>query len=233
MTIITLIGEVSYDLSPAATYVRVSIPDYDGIPMAIKATREGFDRYLFSKGRIVEVRQSRRESDLRRFAISRVFEDHKSVTVCGSNVETALARGYGGKPMEKVKFYLNSNYFDHPNMKNVMIRTLNIRAGEFLGTRDQGTGLTIICTTDQFARFLIERNQNGIKNGFMDLGATLIHSKSPPDAYERLAKIVGITRDQAKKVALALCYSGADEIMRRMGPHTPRDCAREIDVSDR
>ncbi len=185
-----------------------------------------------------------------------VFDAVKGPIVCNIRVEcenvedfgrqqAALARGYGvknwkEKSVEKIKFYLNSNYFDHPQLKGVLFQTFNIRPSEFSKIEGRSVGVTFICTTDQFAKFLIERNLNGIKNGFMDLGAKLIQGiPKHLDAYRMLADSAGITRDEAKRVALALCYKGPEDILEqikvgwRTNSHTPRDHAHEIDVSDR
>ena len=230
----SLIGSVSW-MHPRSTRVQVDIPGRDGIPLSIKAHFDGFDRHLFCKGRVVEVRESNRH-DRRCFMINRVFDEVKPIVVCNLKISVPNADALRKeKPMDKVKFYLNSNYFDHPELKGVLSRVFKFRPGEFSGTRCQGTGVTFVCTTDQFARFLIERNQNGIKNGFMDLGAKLVRPTSPPNAYDLLAKAAGITHDQAKRVALALCYGSPTEIMERIkaDSHTPKDHAHQIDVSDR
>ena len=84
-------------------------------------------------------------------------------------------------------------------------------------------GITVLCTTDQFTRFLILRNQNGIKNGFMDLNPKLVQpsNTTPEDnAYDILAKAAGVTRKQAKLVALAISYSAHDIMQKvKMDPH--------------
>jgi len=243
------LGKVSCDLHTYASRIRVQIDGTDGISLSVKASLNDFPRHLFKKDLVVEVEQCKQDG--RRFRVTQVFAVVKKpiAVECNFHVRTPDAEtsrkeqvnitpsSYTGRAMshDRVRFYLNSKYFDHPELGGVLSRVFNFRPGEFSGIRHQGTGVRFICTTDQFARFLIERNLNGIKNGFMDLGAKLIRSTPPPDAYDLLAKAVGITRDQAKRVALALCYGSPSEIMERIktDPHTPRDYAREIDVSDR
>lgn len=231
-------GTVSCDLlRSCSSRARVSIPGTDGISLSVKASLNNYPRRLFKKGVTVEVEQNL--CDRRKFRVTQVFEAvEKPVAVsCNFSVRVPCPAdlGYGRKKdMEKVKFYLNSNYFDHPALFGVLSRVFNVTHKEYQMALGGGTGLTFICTTDQFTKFLIERNQNGIKNGFMDLGAKLVRPEPELDAYQALADIVGITRDQAKKVSLALLHGGgADEVRRRMDHQTPRDHARVMDVSDR
>lgn len=232
---ITMIGEVFYDLHPSATYVRVSIPQHSGISLALKVTRGDFDRYLFKKGRIVEVQESCKR-DHRRFIITRVFDEAKvpvnvSFKITVPNADALVKE----KTVEKVKFYLNSKYFENPELLGVLGRVFNMTHEEYRVTFNQGTGLTFICTTDQFARFLIDRNLNGIKNGFMDLNAKLIHSEPKPDAYAILAKEVGITREQAKLVSLAMGYKTEGAFRSRVsyGESGSDRMHRKLDVSER
>lgn len=91
-------------------------------------------------------------------------------------------------------------------------------------------GFFIVCRPSQFARFLIFRNEAGIKNGFMDLQATLYVPEPPRDIYTILAEKAGITRDQAKRGALALGFSGRRALEDQMG-ETVCDGPPEIDVS--
>jgi hypothetical protein len=232
-----MIGTVTWPPNNQACYVRVNLSDWrGGIPLAIKATFSDFDRRDIKKGDVVEVERND-PRDARRFRVLRLMKAvepkkpiHITTKTCGAvdtmdlvNLTTELKE----KTMEKVKFYLNSNYFSHPEMKGVLNRAFGLRPGEFAGIRCRGIGITLLCTTDQFARFLIYRNLSGIKNGFMDLSPRLVQPEQP-DAYKKLAKIAGITREQAKRVALALCYSGPQDIMDRIKPSP-----HVVDVADR
>ena len=234
---ITMIGEVTSDLHPCATYVRVNIPQHHGIPLALKVTREGFDRHLFNKGRIVEVRESCAR-DRRRFRVTRVFDDVKPPVNLTFKITVPDADAFKKEEtVEKVQFYLNSKYFENPELLGVLGRVFKVTHEEYRVTFNAGSGLTFICTTDQFARFLIERNLNGIKNGFMDLNAKLIRSEPKADAYALLAKEVGITREVAKSVALAMGYN-TESAFRSRVLYGAREQGhdrmhRKLDVSDR
>lgn len=205
-----LIGIVSWSPNHQACYVRVSIPNWKtDVPLSVKATFSDFNWRDIKKGDVVEVERSD-PRDARHFRVLRllkVVEPKEPVpvnfTIAVPNAETFKKE----KTVEKVKFYLNSKYFKNPELPGVLARVFNVTHEEYRVTFNQGTGFTFICTTDQFARFLIDRNLNGIKNGFMDLNAKLIRSDPEPDAYATLAKKVGITREQTKLVSLALGYS--------------------------
>jgi hypothetical protein len=230
----TLFGKVSCDLNQCASRVRVNIPGTDDIPLSVKASLNNYPRVLFKKGVAVEVEQCKHDG--RKFRVTQVFEAVRKSVHLQFKITVPDADAFKKEEIvEKVRFYLCSNYFNHPDLHDVLNRTLGITFQEFQRSKRNDRGMTFICTTDQFARFLIERNLNGIKNGFMDLSAKLIRPTPPPNAYDLLAKTAGITHDQAKRVALALCYGSPSEIMERIktDPHTPRDYACEIDVSDR
>jgi len=230
------LGKVSCDLHKCASRVRVSIPGIDNISLSVKATLGGFKRNRFVKGLVVEVEQCKHDG--RRFRVTTVYDP----TVLKKPVEDAEAFGRqqcGDQnwkkdctPLmskeEKVRFYIGPKYFEHHEMEGILSRTLNVTPDECNRIARRGAGLTVIATTDQFARFLIDRNLNGVKNGFMDLNPKLIKPEPAPDAYQWLADSAGITRNQAKRVALALCYSGPQNIMDRVKPDP-----QMVDVSGR
>jgi hypothetical protein len=207
----------------------VSVFGTDGIPLSVKASLNDYPRKLFKKDVAVEVEQCKHDG--RKFRVTQVFDAVKKPVVieCNFQVQCKSPEDFRRQQAgtERVKFYIGPRYFEHPEMKNVLSRTLGIRSGEFAGARHCDAGLSVICTTDQFARFLIDRNLNGIKNGFMDLAPRLIRTEKP-NAYDLLAEVAGITHDQAKKVALALCYSGPKDIMERI-----KFDPRVVDVSAR
>lgn len=218
------LGKVSYDLHKSASRVRVSIPGTDDIPLSVKASLNYFPREAFVKGTVVEVEQC--QHDGRRFRVTQVFDEFTAVNF---NVNAPDAKALN-KGEEKVKFYLGSKYFENHKMKDILRRAFNLSHNEYHKVIRRGS-VHIICTTDQFARFLIDRNLNGIKNGFMDLNPRLIRPEPKPDAYQILADTVGITRDQAKKVALAISYSHGD--LEDRLPHKQGLSWAVVDVSNR
>lgn len=215
------LGKVTCDMHPCASRVRVQIEGTDGIPLSVKASLNNYPRPLFKKGVAVEVEQA--NHDGRVFRVTQVLEPVRKSVHLQVEVHVADAKAFKKDctPLmskeKKVRFYLCSNYFNHPDLHKVLNRTMGITFQEFQRTKRNDRGMTFICTTDQFARFLIERNLNGIKNGFMDLSAKLITPEAKPDAYAALAKKAGITRKQAKLVALAMGYETEGAFRSRVG----------------
>ena len=131
---------------------------------------------------------------------------------------------------DRVRFYIREQYFSTQakrlNMAGVMAKAFGLPK---MGASDwlRGNGVWVTCRPSQFARFMIYRNDANIVNGFMDLRAELIKVDTR-NAYDLLAEIAGITHDQAKRVSLALCYSGPQDILDRI---TPDSQVRELDVS--
>ena len=68
------IGRVSWPPNHQACYVRVSIPQDDGLPLSIKATFSGFDRCDLKKGDIAEVERTD-PNDARRYKVTRLFTE--------------------------------------------------------------------------------------------------------------------------------------------------------------
>ncbi len=240
----TYLGKVSCDLHKCASRVRVQIDGTDGIPLAVKASLNSYPHTLFKKGVAVEVKQSKHDG--RVFIVTQVFEPvRKSAHVVFRVRNAGVFKKeqcdlLNSKEGEKVRFYLCSNYFNHPDLHDVLNRTLGVTFQEFQRAKRDDKGMTFLCTPDQFARFLIERNRNGIKNGFMDLSAKLVRPEKKPDAYQMLADAVGMTREQAKATALALGYSGGmfhsrvTYAARRRGLDTSEARPQAgLDVSDR
>lgn len=165
----TMFGEVSCDLHRCATYVRVSVPNPQGnCPMSIKATREGFARDLFKKGTVVEVEWS--NHDGRRFRIVQVFERIGSFAKeCPCNCPEIVE--------DRVSIYLSSRYWtedwQRQRFGKVLMRAFDMRHHEAANLMDGG-GFTVVCTATQFAKFMYERNEAGLVNGFLDLRMTLV-----------------------------------------------------------
>jgi len=111
--------------------------------------------------------------------------------------------------MEKVKVYLNPSYFGHPKMSGVLNWAFGMTFEESKRIMQRGVGLNLICTTDQLARFRIYRRMYDMKDESIDLNENL--AMPEPDVYQMVADVVGITRDQAEQVSIALWRSGTDE----------------------
>lgn len=130
---------------------------------------------------------------------------------------------------DRVRFWIDYRYFQQRGMYDVLKKAFDL--SEHRARKAQTgpyEGFWIVCRPSQFARFMIYRNEAGIKNGFMDLKADLFVPEKP-NYYTMLADIAGITHDQAKRVALALCFSGGDDIGQRLARDHGK--AAEVDVS--
>jgi hypothetical protein len=68
-------------------------------------------------------------------------------------------------------------------------------------------------------------------NGFKDLRADLFVPETELDAYERLARVANVSRDDAKCVALALGYNAACLKARLDDGRRTGDGCRVFDVS--
>lgn len=136
---------------------------------------------------------------------------------------------------DRVRFFISDSYYKNVHQQGVLRDVLKKAFG--LGTASSTQcmsgccgGFYVVCRPSQFARFLIFRNDAGIKNGFVDLQAKLYVPAPPKDGYTLLAEKIGITRDQAKRAALALHFSDCHEVEERVGNETC-DNSVEIDVS--
>ncbi len=222
------LAKVSRSPSSQTVYVRLTIPQSDGIPLAIKATFRGFSPYGLPVGTMVEVKRID-PMDARRYRVISIRS--KENIVHRINVQDVDAfRRHQAMVMSKdrVRFFLGVKYFHERNFKKVLRQAFDIAHGE-AGELMQDDGFWIICRPSQFARFMIYRNAAGIQNGFMDLRAELVASKEP-DAYAELADITGVSREDVKKVAHAIGYSGA-LLSKKLRP--VRRAPAEIDVGGR
>lgn len=75
---------------------------------------------------------------------------------------------------DRVKFFLGSQYT--PNeIARCLDSAFDIKRQEFEKMRQANhEGFWIICRPSQFARFLIHRDEAGLRNGFKDLRAELV-----------------------------------------------------------
>ena len=175
----SLIGRVSRDLHRSATYVRVNVPGYDGVPLALKATRGIFDRGLFKKGVVVEVTRTDK-NDARRYAVTRVFKeepgdiDEPDFDECDCNPVEVRAL------TKQVRFFLGSRYFNDYQTRDRMIRVLSSSFGISHSEANhicRGLGTWVQCREEQFCRFMINRDAAAIPNGFQDLRVEYVDAK--------------------------------------------------------
>lgn len=133
---------------------------------------------------------------------------------------------------DRVRFWLGEQYLRKNNIYPVLMKAFGLGEEEARGLYNDSCagddGFWITCRPDQFARFMIYRNKAGVRNGFMDLQATLF-TPADIDRYTQLAQIVGITRDQAKRTAIALQYTSPDDL----GDRLDGGSRSGVDVSQR
>lgn len=223
-----LIGIVTWPPNRQASYVRVNIPNWkDDIPLSVKATFTDFDWRDFEAGAVVEVERSD-PRDARRFKVLRLMKAvaPKSEFTIALNMEVRNADEFrrNQKMDNRVRFFISYKYLQNKAIYPVMRQSLGLDdsvARELY--RQQANGFWVICREEQFARFMIYRNNAGIQNGFMDLKADIVPACG--DIYERIASAAGVDRGVVKKVLLALNYSRAT-VEERLEMRTA-----EVDVS--
>lgn len=189
----TYLGKVQRSLHPACSYVRVSVSrEGERVLLSVKATFSNFRFSDFKRGDWVEM--VRDPNDATRYSVVRLLKE-RSPTVKEEKVVPVKE--------EKIRFFLGCRYYDHPRLPYVLNKAFGTNAKSIHGTEG---GLWIVCRPDQFAKFMIYRNEAGITNGFMDLQAKVV--SEPIDQYTSIAELLHVDRDIVKKVALALMYSG-------------------------
>jgi hypothetical protein len=142
--------------------------------------------------------------------------------ICNKEQEMAMSK-------DRVKFYIHPTYFQYNKLYSVLERAFGISANEARGYLNN-YGITIICRPSQFARFMIYRNDAGIKNGFMDLKPELIEPQEKQDPLDLLAEAAKISRHDAANVARFMQITGQD-ILDRLSLNK-RGQSKEIDVSE-
>ena len=111
---------------------------------------------------------------------------------------------------DRVKFFVGNKYLQISKFYDVLGRAFGLdeqTARKLANLQTTGChdkwygGFWIVCRPDQFARFMIYRNDAEITNGFMDLKAELIE---PADAIDALARKASVSRTVIEKVLAAL-----------------------------
>ncbi len=250
------LGKVSCVPNKQACYVRVSLPQDDGLPLSIKATFTGFNRTSLEKNTWVEVERSDAR-DARRYRVLRFFND-----VVGPVKPKVEALGYSearncafdppqGKTTadDRVKFYLGGQYLAEgrtfKKIQGILWSAFGLCAADthswmvkrsFSQPSYAQQGKWILCRPDQFARFLIHRNDQGIQNGFKDLQPKLGPVEPEKDVYGRVSRKLDhyygmseVQRRYTVKETCDLLGLTVDEIDERLGV----DNSAVIDVSDR
>lgn len=167
------LGKVSYDLHDQASRVRVQIDGTDGIPLSVKASLNNYPRPLFKKGVAVEVEQAKHDG--RVFRVTQVFEPVRKSVHVQVQIKVPDVRAFRVRyPYEDktVRFWISSRYSNdiaaQLTMGRVLVKVLAMRENE-ANALLAGQGFWIICRESQFARFLIERNEEGLPNLFQAL----------------------------------------------------------------
>jgi len=218
------LGQVSWSPNAQAVYVRVSVPlKGDRGSLAIKATFRGFSRRCLTKGVWVTVSKTD-PKDHRRYCVMDILDREPPVSfdmgAMNSNrlgfddSEDNVAAKSDIRPV--IKFCIPASRFENVTegvgLAGVLSQAFDIRYAEVLRHKQTRhcRGMIILCRPDQFAMFLIYRNDKGLTNGFKELHPEIVHlNERRNDAYDSLAEKVGITREQAKLAALMLNFSTA------------------------
>ena len=235
-----LLGEVTWAPNRMACSVRVNISQVSGIPLAIKAGFSGYRWQDIKKGDWVEVERTN-PKDARRFRVIRLLKEvsPKEPINVTLDVKVSIAddfkKGqemmtpYRSMSKDRVRFWIDHRYFQQRGMYDVLKKVFNLDENRARAAQTGPyEGFWIVCRPSQFARFMIYRNEAGIKNGFMDLKAVLFTPETP-DYYTQLAHTLDIPRDKVKKMIKALGY-GHDWLKDRMGHNEVKE-PTEIDVS--
>jgi len=93
------------------------------------------------------------------------------------------------RDLVKFRLCLNSDQYRSPAVTEMLKKTLGLNPNE-LPTPAMNYTRTVICRPSQFARFLIGRNDVGMRNGFKELDAVLF----TPDVEGQSAPPVDVTK---------------------------------------
>ncbi len=244
------LGKVSCDLQKFVSRVRVTITGAVHGHLSVKADLNDFSQTLFVEGRIVEVERcgaaQERVSGVG-FRVIRVFDEleKEEYVSPGGNPcsevslkeEEVCIMSTNTMSHDRIRFFISSSSYYNTQRQRDCLRSVLEKAfdmspclSEKYMAQNYG-GFFVVCRPSQFARFMIFRDAAGLKNGFIDLQANLYVPEPPKDIYTILAEKAGITRDQAKRGALALGFSGRRALEERMGGGACSDGVPEIDVS--
>ena len=203
-----LLGVVAYAASKQSCYVRVTIKsnNADFNPLAVKATFVGIDRRNLFQGAVVEVARSHNHHAWS-YMVTRTFKDVMEVGhtdpvnitqnihvddvecftagrrhKCGDNPATAKWRT---EEVAQVKFFIGKRYYMEKEkrlaLERVVHAALSITIAELACITSSGRnlGFWVRCREDQFARFMIYRDQEGLPNGFQDLRVEHVDDNNP------------------------------------------------------
>ncbi len=138
----------------------------------------------------------------------------------------------GQMSQDRVRFWLPSNYYNTGHsviMCSVLRDAFGLSYGQSERVmKDNELGFWIVCRPSQFARFMIYRNNAGIKNGFMDLKSELFTPLSDTqDVYRVLGDEINVRSGDVYKVTIALGLTSGHVRDRMRGASV----TQEIDVS--
>lgn len=90
-----MLGKVSRDYHQSSTWVKVSVPQIDGIPLSLKAHRGKFAKELFVKDRTVEITLSCKHSTYR-YSVTEVYSTQQD----WAEAEERVLEGLKGRLQE-------------------------------------------------------------------------------------------------------------------------------------
>ena len=213
-----IMGTVSCDPHPKSGYVRVESPQYDSdCPLSLKASLNGFGHCDVSKGDIVTVeRTSGGYKGWKLLKVNKVQDTEvppskASVTIKVTKVTT--------DDPDRVRFFLPKMYFQtrvtfKGMSKNTCLSILCLAFDMTLAESEHlmrvyPDGFSIVCRPDQFADFIIRRNDAGeCINGIKDLDPKYVKSSSIDDPYDCIARCTDVSRDDVKRVLQAANCDG-------------------------
>lgn len=203
-------GTVSWAPNKQATYVRVSVPTYGGVPLSVKATFNGFSRRWFTKDTPVEVERTD-PHDATKYRVAQILVP----------MSNCAPKGDDPVPYEDhLKFFLPGRYFQSYKSSNGMRRStcVSILCRVFMMAtteseyvmRQNPEGFWIVCRRDQFADFILARHDaNECINGIKDLRPHMIPVGTIGDPYGQVSTCTGVPRDDVKRVLQAAgCATG-------------------------
>jgi hypothetical protein len=214
----------------------VGVPQDNGTTLSIKATFTGFSREDLVKYTWVELQRTDK-NDARKYKVTRYFDQPVEPEVSGDCDAVKSCVDSYGEPNwgqdDRVKFYLGGQYLSGSTfglVQSILWKAFGLKPYEtnswevtpsYSQSSYQCTGKWVICRPDQFARFLIHRDDNGIPNGFKDLKSKLVKAQPKKDCYRLVSEICGrdgkgpANASGVKRVcdALGLSKEDVDRIM--------------------
>ena len=213
-----LMGTVSCDPHPKSGYVRIESPQHDcAFPLSLKASLNGFGRCDVSKGDIVTV--ERTSGGYRGWKLLKVNKVQDTEV---PPIKTCVTIKVTTDDPDRVRFFLPKRYFQtrvtpKGMSKGTCLHVL-CKAFDMLMSESQDLmqrypdGFHIVCRQDQFARFIVYRNDAGeCINGIKDLEPELITGTKITNPYDQISRCTGVERDDVKRVLQAANYSGGGD----------------------